>query len=124
MTLFPMAEHLTRNEGHRYLEKTHLGQAHLAGTGPDNRTCRECKHWYCTRKRADGFYERFHPYEGGDDGMMHLGPSKCNYPIAGKAHRRVPHSAEACRLFVAAVDAPEPSREPKRKRKNATARES
>lgn len=67
MTLFPTAEHLTRNEGHRHLEKTHLGQAHLAGTGPDNRTCRECKHWYCTRENSVGDRVPFHPYEGGDD---------------------------------------------------------
>lgn len=117
MTLLPFAEHLTKNEGHRFVEKTHIGQAHLAGTGPESFTCRQCKHWYCTRKDSKGDLRQYHPYEGGDDGLMHLQPSMCNYNILNKADRRVPPDAESCRFFAEASDPPKLSRERLRKSK-------
>ena len=31
------------------IAKTFLGQAHIAGTGPDGMTCRECTFWHSLR---------------------------------------------------------------------------
>lgn len=113
MTLFPLTEILTRNEGHAGVERTHMGQAHIAGTGPEGRTCRECKYWYSWDVKE----RPYRPYRGGDDGLMHLEPSKCRYSILNKAERRVPHHAQACRLFEQNDSPPPITRERKRKAK-------
>ena len=94
MSYVRLTEHMTRNTGQDQIAATHLGQAHVAGTGPQDATCRQCAHWYSIR-----IDEPYHPYRGGDDGLMHLEPARCHYPIAGKANRRVPATALACRFF-------------------------
>lgn len=37
------SEHMTAKEVHLPIAETYLGQAHIAGTGPEGRTCRECR---------------------------------------------------------------------------------
>lgn len=94
MSYVRLTGHMTHNAGQDQIAATHLGQAHVAGTGPQGATCRQCNHWYSVRNDKP-----FHPYRRGDDGLMHLEPARCRYPIAGKARRRVSAEALACRLF-------------------------
>ncbi|PLT95516.1 hypothetical protein BMJ32_29655 [Sinorhizobium medicae] len=109
-----MAEHLlfsqnlTAKEVHRPIAETYLGQAHIAGTGPDGKTCRECIFWHVwkSRKLAEGIKKI--PADPGYFGKRHrktpceLKNARCNRPILNKANRLIPHSAKACRLFEAA----------------------
>lgn len=97
---------LTGNEAHSAVAKTYLGQAHIAGTGPEGKTFRECVFWHIKkyRKISDGEYESYavHP---GYFGKSHkttpceVKKARCNRPIANKANRLIPHNAGACRLF-------------------------
>lgn len=45
------SEHLTAKEVHQPIAETFLGQAHIAGTGPEGRTCRECRFWHAWKWR-------------------------------------------------------------------------
>ncbi len=114
MSTLLFSEHLTKVPSHAVLERTHVGQAHLAGTGPCERTCRECKHWHNVKAATD---QKYHEYRRGDGDVMHLQPARCRYPIANKANRRIPHDAEACRFFEAAESTPPVERESRRERK-------
>ena len=103
------SEHLTAKEVHRQIAETYLGQAHIAGTGPEGKTCRECIFWHVwkSRKLAGGGIEKV-PADPGNFGPRHaktpceLKKARCNRPILNKANRLIPHSAKACRLFEAA----------------------
>ncbi|OCP36752.1 hypothetical protein [Ensifer sp. LC163] len=102
------SEHLTAKEVHRPIAETYLGQAHIAGTGPEGKTCRECIFWHIwkSRKVAGGSIEKV-PADPGYYGKRHkkapceLKKAFCNRPILNKANRLIPHSAKACRLFEA-----------------------
>lgn len=75
--------------------ETHDGQAHLAGTGPSGRTCRECVHWACGR----GEYKN-----NGE-----LKSARCNKfsrLTGGRKGREVPHHALACRHFEFSAEPP------------------
>jgi len=97
------SEHLTPAVFDRPIRETFLGQAHIAGTGPEGKTCRECVFWHVWKWDNGGrSNEPAHPgYFNKDNPEKGLGLKKalCNRPIANKAHRRVPHEAKACRLF-------------------------
>jgi len=41
-----ITEHLHACDFDERFRNTYLGQAHLAGTGPTNKTCRECRFWH------------------------------------------------------------------------------
>lgn len=45
------SEHMTAREVHKPIADTYLGQAHIAGTGPEGRTCRECRFWHAWKWR-------------------------------------------------------------------------
>lgn len=123
-----MAKHLDFGEGltpsanDDAVRGTYLGQAHIAGTGPEGRTCRECIH-YWPKGYDDGgnFGERreFAYCGRGDDGPLHLADARCNRPILNKADRVYPHCAKACRLFELNESAPPATRERLRKRRAA-----
>lgn len=109
------SEHLTAKEVHRPIAETYLGQAHIAGTGPEGKTCRECKFWCLKkfRKTPFGNYEEHFVYPGyfGKKHKSQAGEikkAKCTRPIMNKANRLIPHDAKSCRLFEAA-DAPPPA---------------
>ena len=78
--------HLTRGPDDAKYAATHLGQAHIAGTGPAGKTCRECIHWSAKHVRRYG------------DGSLRN--HQCHYPILNKARNAVPHDAPACRFFM------------------------
>lgn len=78
--------------------ETFLGQAHIAGTGPDGKTCRECSLWFImARPDKDMPMQPSSPGHRKADGELKR--AKCNQPIPHKANRRVPHHAKACRFF-------------------------
>ncbi len=112
------SEGLTAQEAHRPILNTYLGQAHIAGTGPAGKTCRECRFWHKWkwRKRSDGTFEQVASAPG-YYGPAHttspngLKKAKCCRPIANKANRLFPHHASACRLFEQA-EAPLPVLKP------------
>ena len=98
--------HITSGDVHQPIAETYLGQAHIAGTGPSGKTCRECRFWAIKkyRKISDGEYEEYLSASG-YFGKKHVAnpleikKGKCNRPILNKANRLIPHKAKACRLF-------------------------
>lgn len=104
------SDHLTEAKFDTPIRETFLGQAHIAGTGPEGKTCRECEHWHQWKfkKLGAGLGGDWRPTSPGYNGKRHktapLEPKKayCNRPILNKAKRLIPHFAKACRLFVAA----------------------
>ena len=85
---------------------TFLGQVHLAGTGPQDKTCRECIHWRLLVKGAPtppGYYAKTNKDKAGQ-----IKKAKCLYPMPHKANRRFPHDAKSCRFFEQS-DAPPPA---------------
>ena len=98
--------HLTTLDEHAAIHQTYLGMAHIAGTGPEGRTCRECVFWRGERKIRDrsgkvidtvvgyAYFSKGHPDAGT------LKRQLCRRPMTGKPKRGVPHDAMCCRLFV------------------------
>lgn len=89
-------EHLTMPEHVALLRDTALGQAHIAGTGPEGKTCRECAKWFNVNRAGDRVD---HMYTAPGEDLVEVRPALCHHPIANKAYRRVPHDAKACRFF-------------------------
>lgn len=104
------APHLKPLPEHDRLMRTFIGQAHIAGTGPDGKTCRECALWG-VMKRVDGEAiiappGHFAISNKASPGALKRG--KCNFAIRGKSGRRIPHTALACRFFQGAENPPPP----------------
>lgn len=101
--------HMTKAACDDAILATHLGQAHIAGTGPRGATCRECI-YFCSVKKgkwADvGHYSSKHATRPNE-----LKDAHCAYPIANKAHRKFPPTAQACRFFSRNENAPALTRE-------------
>lgn len=105
-------EHLTKAPHDEALLKTFLGQAHIAGTGPDGKTCRECVFFHKWQKEKiggqivdravpPGYYSIKYKQD-----PLGLKKARCNRPILNKANRLIPHSAGACRLFEQSENPP------------------
>lgn len=111
-----MAEHiepnprLVRLPEQAAIFSTFIGQAHIAGTGPEGKTCRECALWGV--KNSDGPREwigcpgHFSHKNKRAPGQLKRGG--CHYEIRGKAKRRIPHFAPSCRFFQQADHPPVP----------------
>ncbi len=100
--------HLTAADFDCPISNTFLGQAHIAGTGPQGTTCRECKLWGKKKrlKDADGnVVEKIeNPKRNSKRHKEHPGKPKdayCLKPILNKAKRLIPHHASSCRFFEA-----------------------
>lgn len=98
--LLARTPHMKRLPEHEAIYSTFIGQAHLAGTGPEGKTCRECALWgilKCADKRQfvdpPGHYAASNKANGG------LKKGGFHYDIRGKAKRRFMHFASACRFF-------------------------
>jgi hypothetical protein len=98
-------DHLTKGGFEEAIQRTYLGQAHIAGTGPEGKTCGDCI-WWKHKQYLRQLYDkegrwvkevRVTPKDYDKDGNLRR--HHCLRPILGKAKRRVPHVAEACRLF-------------------------
>lgn len=92
MTLFTSNNALHMTEHDAKFQATHLGQAHLAGTGPKGKTCRECVFYGAGLKVWPDYYE-------GGDLKNCLKQAGCSNPIPHKSKRRFPHLAASCALF-------------------------
>lgn len=100
------SEHLTGAPFDGPIKETFLGQAHIAGTGPDGTSCRECVFWrkigwrknhlgnYEEYVREPAYFSKKHPKTPGE-----IKKQYCTKPILNKAKRLIPHSAKSCRLF-------------------------
>ncbi len=85
------------------IRATYLGQAHIAGTGPEGKTCRECTFWgvQCSgiggawKVVSLGYYSE--KDKAGWGGQLHKGG--CYRYRHRKSNRKFPHDAQACRLF-------------------------
>ncbi|CAN7451504.1 hypothetical protein LJR235_002910 [Pararhizobium sp. LjRoot235] len=108
------SDHLTAKEVHRPIAETHLGQAHIAGTGPRGVTCRECVFWHAWKYERER--EEYVACDPGYFGKRHektpleLRKAKCNRPILNKANRLIPHHAKSCCLFEASERALPPKK--------------
>lgn len=78
---------------------THLGQAHVAGSGPAGKTCRECSFYGKGLKNWPDYY-------AGGELKNNLKQATCRNPIPGKSNRKFPHYARACLLFEQREDVP------------------
>lgn len=109
------SEHLTSADFDHPIRDTYLGQAHIAGTGPVGKTCRECIHWHQWKfsKAADEFIPAPPGYFSKRHKVHPLEPKKayCNRPMLNKPKRLIPHTAKACRLFEAS-EKPMPASKP------------
>lgn len=99
-------DHMTGAIFDEPIRETFLGQAHIAGTGPEGKTCRECIYWRKMgwKKAPDGGYEQYvkaPAYFGAKHSKTpnELKKQHCTKPILNKAKRLIPHFAKACRLF-------------------------
>lgn len=98
MTLFTGGDpHLHQCEFDEALKKTHLGQAHIAGTGPAEKTCRECAFFAIKDKYGNivspGYYSKSSEFANC------LKQGACHAPMTNKVKKRFPHHALACHLF-------------------------
>lgn len=90
MSLFHLTHGLSREGPERDFvsaaARTHVGQAHLAGSGPFGKTCRECLSWQFVKAWAA---------KGGPK------PSPCAQyrRLMREWGRNVPHDAAACKYF-------------------------
>ena len=81
--------------------KTAPGMAHLAGSGPKGKTCRECIEYQCGKRYKS---------DGGGHGKGQLMPGKCMQFVKLRQSRKpwpaFPYWMAACRHFVQNPDPP------------------
>lgn len=73
------------------IRKSHPGMAHWAGTGPEGKTCRQCRFFY-----PEGHFSKSNKLYPG-----HLKPGACRrfQKMTGTKGEKVPHTAAACKFF-------------------------
>lgn len=89
-------EHLTKmfdDMAEAGVWRTPPGMAHWAGTGPANKTCRQCEHW-C-----------FEGYKL-TNGALKLGACGKYRELTLRAGRRISHDLPACKYFDERQDPP------------------
>ncbi len=97
MGLIPDQDHLTVTDPAFEMQRTRTwpGMAHFAGTGPKNKTCRECIYW--SNCGADpGYYSRSGKHRGV------IKPRSCakyRTMMSNNIGPAVPHNALACKHF-------------------------
>uniref|UniRef100_UPI003BA8A676 hypothetical protein n=1 Tax=Stappia sp. TaxID=1870903 RepID=UPI003BA8A676 len=110
--LLKMSDHMTAAPCDPQARQTYVGQVHFAGSGPEGRTCRECRHWFVWKNVFDEGLPRRVPSPPPYYGAKHketaneLMPARCHVPLPGKARLSVPHHAAACRFFDPAEHPP------------------
>lgn len=110
-TLEDQSRNLTKFSSQSAVLKTHIGQAHIAGSGPKDTTCRTCVFW--GQHNKVGY--KYSGIEGSE--KLHLQGEFCDKPILNKARRLVPHDAPSCQFFDHNEHAPQETRDRKRKKK-------
>jgi hypothetical protein len=92
----PKHRHLSDEE--RRISETFIGQAHIAGTGPAEKTCRECAFFGV----VTDFLAIDPPgYEGiaAFPEQMRMRSARCHKGLSGQAARNIPPIAKACVYF-------------------------
>lgn len=104
-----LTPHLTKVPSHDSIARTYIGQAHIAGTGPEGRTCRECRWWFNAKGKGGAKPPAYHgpKHPTSPNGLK---PAICHRPIANKPRRTIPHDGLACRLFEENPSPPSPLR--------------
>lgn len=94
---------LVRTKVDEQLAQTHHGQAHFATTGPEGRTCRECRWWAHLK-------QKWHPYNGA------LRDSRCIKfkRLTGRRGKPVPHYAASCSHFQEGEHIPDVIKPPRK----------
>jgi hypothetical protein len=115
---------------------TYPGMAHLAGTGPEDKTCRECAMWGMPSAFVEGGPPspyRYRPFvragalapNGGE--LCGRRCQKYHRLILAGLHvvrgRAVPHHAAACRHFIQNANPPAAKRDPPLRKKKKPANE-
>lgn len=98
MTLLFIDQNLTKTELDAKASRTHAGQAHFAGEGPTNHSCRQCAHWQVNSQ----YPERW-------KASHLLKPCQCaKYTERnnGKSGPKVPYDAQSCKFFELNSQAP------------------
>jgi hypothetical protein len=90
--LLDLDPHLTRDPLTANASITHAGMAHFAATGPQGKTCRECKLWQLLK----GIFAAYYSSKG-----KTLKPHPCQkfQQLTGKRGPCVPHNSCACKYF-------------------------
>jgi hypothetical protein len=101
MSLFKAAlsEHMTPAPTDKAARATHPGQAHFAGSGPQDRTCHECLFW------GHGKHD-YHSRSGKYHGLIKPAPCMKFRMLTRKMGDKVPDDAPACRHFQQADTVP------------------
>ena len=112
-----VALHLTDGHGpdlSAALKETQPGMAHIAGTGPEGKTCRECVHWGVPKRIRNDDGElvepkpgTIQPYAYGPGGELRK--RRClrfKRLMGGVNGKTVPHYLSACRHFDATSNPP------------------
>jgi hypothetical protein len=101
MTLFKQAisDHLTAAPLDQIARATHPGMAHFAGSGPELKTCRDCKFWEHDRHN---YYAKRGKHHG------RARPATCRKfrQLTNAAGTAIPDDAAACRYFEQADPVP------------------
>ena len=101
MSLFTkeIQEHLTPTPFDRAARITHPGMAHFAGSGPELKTCRECKFWGSGRPD-------YRSKNGKWRGLIK--PDRCKkfQALTNSIGADIPDDAAACRHFEQAENPP------------------
>lgn len=110
--------HLCQDAQDAKIARTYVGQAHIAGTGPADKTCRECV-FFGRGYRKDGTLAppSHHPVTGHLQGALKLG--RCFKVMPNKAGNAFPHEATACRHFEQNPEPPAAQKAPKPKQEKA-----
>lgn len=96
MTLIREESHLTPAHGpemERLVSRTHAGMAHFAGSGPVEKTCRDCAAWSFDPRSG------YHNGTGAHGGALRDHRCSSFRRLTGKDGNKVPHHASACRHF-------------------------
>ena len=106
MVTLKVSPRLTDDGSHSAIAATHLGQAHIAGTGPTGATCSQCAFWHLWKRvKINGEVQQT-PIEPGRYSARHKEnpagrkDALCNKPMLNKSNRKVPPHAPACRFFT------------------------
>jgi hypothetical protein len=106
MVTIEVSPKLKDDGAHTAIAATHIGQAHIAGTGPKWATCGQCAFWHAWKLVKIEGESRLIAVEPGNFSASHKsrpGERKdalCNKPIINKAKRTIPAMATACRFFT------------------------
>ena len=103
-------EHLTADKNTSKALITHKGMAHFAGTGPTDKSCRECWNW-----KISGLSHAYYSKHGKHGPTLKDHPCQKFRALTGSKGPDVPHESIACKYFESS-DTPPSINDPRVKR--------